>query len=249
MITYFSDLKDLKSIQNPLMDNSVTMRSSGFFEVVKNDQTPYFGTSLKKTLHNQGRIFCDDSSKLFSITSGYVNLIMSFPFNMRDGAINIAKHSNKEYMLWGVNMGQTDIAPSGIGVFLTQYGIEFRVKTSGGNYSLIDNKTTVFADQSFEIEFLWDSSGISEVDESPTMIIRVNNEDVIGGVIPIINDSDINSTFYSEIGQSDPPGDNVFSDVQFQLLDNSYNLNNLPCLISRVMIENEIPQHFVDSHV
>jgi hypothetical protein len=72
MITYYSDIRNLNSIHNPMMDNGVEMRHSGFFETVKNDQTPYFGTSLRKTLHSQGRIFCDDASKLFDITAdGY----------------------------------------------------------------------------------------------------------------------------------------------------------------------------------
>jgi hypothetical protein len=248
MITYFSDLKDIKSIHNPLADNATEMRSSGFFDVARNDQTPYFGTSLKKTLQNQGRIFCDDASKLFSISSGYVNLIMSFPFNLQDGVIYPARFSDKEYLLWGVNVGQEDIAPSGIGVFLTKDGIEFRVKTSGGSYALTDNQTTIFTDQSFEMEFLWDRAGITEVDESPTMLIRINNENIVGGIIPIVDDLDVNSSFYTDIGQSDPSGTNVFEDVQFQLLDNSYNLNNLPCMISRVMIEDGIPQQFTDVH-
>lgn len=248
MITYYSDLKDLKSINNPLINNGVGMRHSGFFEIERNDQIPYFGTSIKKTLHNQGRIFCNDSSKLFSISKGYVDLTLSFPYNINDGVLFNVKFSDKEYMLWSVNMGQLDIHSSGIGVFLTKNGIEFRVKTSGGSYSLIDNKTNISAESSFRIEFLWDKDGISQVEESPTMIIRVNDEDVIGGVIPIINDGSINSTFYSAISQGAPATSNVFSNKKFQLLDNDHKLNNLSCSISRLIISNTIPQYFIDSH-
>lgn len=245
MITYYSDIKDLKSIHNPLMDNSVEMRHSGFFEVVKNDQTPYFGTSLKKTLQNQGRIFCNDSSKLFNITSGYVGMILSFPCNIQKGVLSQVRFSDNEYMLWSVNMGRTDISASGIGVFLTKNGIEFRVKTSGGNYSLTDSVTTIFTDQFFEIEFFWNASGISTIDENPTMMIRVNNENIIGGIIPIIDDLDINSSFYSDIGQSSPSGTSVFEDVQFQMFDNVHKLNNLSCSVSRIMIEDSIPTNFI----
>jgi hypothetical protein len=247
MITYYSDIRNLNSVHNPLMDNSVEMRHSGFFETVKNDQTPYFGTSLKKTLHNQGRIFCDDASKLFSSTNGYVGLVLSFPNNIQKGVLSQARFSGNEYMLWAVNMGQTDISSSGIGAFLTKDGIEFRVKTSGGNYSLVDDTTTIFTDQFFEIEFFWDSSGISTVDENPTMLIRVNNENVIGGIIPIVDDLDVNGDFYTDIGQTAPSGTSVFEGIQFQILDNVHKLNNLPCSISRIIIEDSIPNHFLGS--
>lgn len=242
MITYYSDIKDLKGIHNPLIDNSTEMRHSGFFEVV-DDPKAYFGKSIKKTLHSQGRIYCDDASKLFSISSGYIGLILSFPYNIQKGVLSKARFSEKEYMLWAVNMGQTDIGPPGIGVFLTKNGIEFRVKTSAGNYSLIDNQTTILSDQSFEIEFLWDKNGIS-IDESPTMLIRVNNENIVGGVIPIVNDASINSSFYTDIGQSQPPGTDMFSDVEFQILDNIYKMNNISCAISRIFVEDSIPVHF-----
>jgi len=243
MITYYSDTKDLKSIHNPLIDNSASMRYSGFFDVVKNDQTQYFGTSLKKTLHNQGRIFCDDASKLFSITEGYINLILSFPSTINNGVLSSVKFSNDEFMLWAVNMGQNDIGTPGIGAFLTKNGIEFRVKTSGGEYSLIDDSTLIFADTFFEIEFLWRSAGIEEIEVNPTMAIRVNKEGVVGSVVPIINDAVSNSTFYSAIGQSAPPSTNVFSDVQFQILDNQFNLNNLSCSVSRIIISDSTPDY------
>lgn len=248
MITYYSDLKDLKSINNPLIDNGVIMRHSGFFEVVKNDNIPYFGTSLKKTLANQARIFCDDSSKLFSIDEGYVSLMLSMPFNVQKGVLYKAKQTKGDFMLWSVNMDQDDIGASGIGAFFSDKGIEFRVHTSAGQYSLIDNQTVVVSDTTFEIEFLWKKSGITEIDESPTMLIRVNGNDIIGGVIPIFDDGQINSLFYTEIGQTPPSNSDVFLDKQFQILDNSFMLNNLPCCISRIITSDQIPQHFKDSH-
>jgi|APSaa5957512535_1039671.scaffolds.fasta_scaffold41539_2 hypothetical protein len=244
MITYYSDIKDSKSISNPLMDNSANMRYSGFFDVVKNDQTPYFGTSLKKTLHNQGRIFCEDTSQLFDISAGYVGLVMSLSGNIHNGILNQARFSQKDYMLWGVNMGETDIVSPGIGVFFTKNGIEFRVKTSGGNYTLTDTSTTIIAEKFFEIEFLWNKDGITVLDEDPTMVIRVNNDNIIGGIIPIVDDLNVNSAFYTDIGQSAPSGSNVFSDMQFQVFDNIHKLNNLPCSISRIMVEDSIPLYF-----
>jgi len=244
VITYYSDTKSIKNIHNPLVDNSTEMRSSGFFEIVENNSTPYFGTSLKKTLHNQGRIFCDDASKLFSISRGYVGLVMSFPLNLQNGVLSNIRYSDKEFMLWAANMGQTDIESSGIGVFLTKNGIEFRVKTSAGDYSLTDNETTIFAEQSFEIEFLWDKDGISIIESNPTMLIRVNNVNTFGGIVPIIDDSDINSAFYAKIGQDEPSGTNVFDEIVFQILDNYHELNNLSCSVSRIMIEDSIPVHF-----
>jgi len=247
MITYYSDIKDLKSIHNPMIDNAVAMRHSGFFEKVENDQTPYFATSLKKTLHNQGRVFCSDSSKLFSISSGYISLLMSVPYNIQDGALFKTKFSDKDYMIWGVNMGQEDISASGIGAFFTKNGIEFKVKTSGGNYSLIDNISNIYSDQTFEIEFMWDNTGIKTIDESPTMLIRVNDEDVIGGVIPIVDDLNVNNSFYTAIGQSAPSGTSVFSNVEFQAFENIYKLNNLPCMFSRIIIGDSIPIHYTEA--
>jgi len=245
MVTYYSDIRDLKDIHNPLMDNATSMRHTGFFDVIKNDSTPYFGTSLKKTLHNQGRIFCDDASTLFDISSGYLSLTLAFSESINDGVLNRAK--GNDYMIWGVNMGENDIYPSGIGGFFTKNGIEFRVATSSGNYSLTDSVTTITSGKFFEMEFLWDMDGLSNVDENPTMLIRVNNKSIIGGVIPIANDLDVNSDFYSGIGQAEPTGSNVFSDIQFQLFDNVHKLNNLPCSISRIIIEDSIPEYFTGS--
>jgi len=244
MITYYSDTKDLKSIHNPLIDNAAEMRHSGFFEVVEDNETPHFASSIKKTLHNQGRIFCDDASKLFSISTGYVGLIMSFPFNLQNGVIHPARFSEKEYMLWGVNMGETDIESPGIGAFFTKDGIEFRVKTSAGSYSLIDDETTISKNTSFEIEFFWDKDEISYIGNDVTMVIRVDDQDIVGGGVPIIDDLDVNSAFYTAIGQTAPSGSSVFEDIPFQILDNVYNLNNLQCSVSRIMIENSIPAYF-----
>jgi hypothetical protein len=229
------------------MDNGVEMRHSGFFETVKNDETPYFSTSLKKTLHNQGRIFCDDASKLFDITTGYVGLMVSFPYGIRKGVLEKVRYSDNEYMLWAVNMGQEDIAAPGIGVFLTRNGIEFKVKTSLGNYSVIDDTSTIFSEQFVEMEFFWNLNGISNVDENPTMLIRINNENIIGGITPIADDLDVNTSFYSAIGQTAPSGTSVFENVQFQIFDNVHKMNNIPCSISRIIIENTIPAHFPGS--
>jgi hypothetical protein len=171
-------------------------------------------------------------------------MVISLPTGIRKGVLGKARFTDKEYMLWAVNMGQEDIASPGIGVFFTSEGIEFRVKTALGNYSLTDKVTTVFAEHFFEIEFMWDLNGISSVDKNPTMVIRVNDENIIGGVTPISNDLDVNSSFYTAIGQTAPSGTSVFEDVQFQIFDNVHKLNNIPCSISRIMIEDSIPAHF-----
>jgi len=240
MITYYSDIIGLKSINNPLLDNSVSMRHSNFFEIEKEDEIPYFGTALKKTLHNQGRIFCDDSSKLFSISQGYVGLIISFPFDISNGVLFSTRLHNEEYLLWGVNVGQLDIGNPGIGVFLTSSGIEFRVKTSSGSYSLTDDQTNIMANRWFEAEFLWNKDGISDVNGNPNMIIRIDKKDVVGGIVSIADDSIVNNEFYNDIGGGTPPGIDVFNNIPFQLLDNSYKLNNLQCSLSRIRIEDSV---------
>jgi hypothetical protein len=248
MITYYSDLKDINSIHNPLMDNSTEMRHSGFFDVAQNDSTPYFGTSLKKTLHNKGSIFCDDSSKLFSITTGYVNLLISFPHNIIKGVYSKTRDSDHRYLIWGVNVGQLGIGNPGLGAYLSKDGIEFAVHTSSGLYTIVDQETTVMRDMTFELEFLWDSTGITGLDDGVTTLIRSNGQDIVGGSAPIIDDLDVNTDFYTDIGQSAPTGTSVLEDVSFYLLENSYNLNNLQCSISRLMIEDGIPQSFLLEH-
>lgn len=248
MTSYYSDLKDINSINNPLIDNNVEMRYSGFFDVIKNDQTSYFGTSLQKTLHNKAMIFCNDSSKLFSINSGYVSLILSFPNSIMSGVYQGVRYSNYKYLLWGTNVGQIDIGDPGVGAFLSKDGIEFTIKTSAGVYTILDKNTTVVANKTFEIEFLWDNNGIEGLEEGVTMLIRTNGVDVVGGSAPIIDGLDINSDFYTDIGQSEPSGNSVFEDVPFYLLENPYNLNNLKCSISRLIIEDQIPQSFLNQH-
>jgi len=248
MITYYSDFKDIKSINNPLIDNNSEMRYSGFFDVIKNDSTPYFGTCLQKTLHNKGRIFCNDASKVLTIGSGYVNILISLPNNIVKGVYSKIRNSDDRFLIWGVNVGQLGIGNPGIGAFFTKDGIEFLVHTSAGSYTITDQETTVMSDSTFELEFLWDNTGITGLEDGVTMLLRSNGQDIVGGSAPIINDLDVNSDFYTDIGQTAPTGTSVFEDVPFCLLENVYGLNNLNCSVSRLILEDEIPQSFINQH-
>jgi hypothetical protein len=100
----------------------------------------------------------------------------------------------------------------------------------------------------FELEFLWDNTGITGLEEGVTMLLRSNGQDIVGGSAPIIDDLSVNADFYTDIGQTAPSGTSVFEDVPFCLLENVYGLNNLKCSISRLILENEIPQSFINQH-
>lgn len=230
MITYYSELKDIKSIINPIIDNSCYMRSSGFF----NDGDSF----ITKKLYNKGRIFCNNSSKLFDIKKGYIKLILSFPHNIKNGVLDLTKYSNNKYMIWAVNMGILDFGKDGIGAFFTKDGIEFSIKTSGGSYYILDKYTNINSNTFFEIDFVWDSEGIQAVDSEPSLLIRVNQENVVGGFVPIIDDNLINSSFYSEIGQNEPEVNSSFYNYELSILENSYNYNNLECSLKTVIISN-----------
>lgn len=240
MITYYSDLKDLKSIHNSRINTSVNMRYSGFFD--KQD------SFLKKTRHNKGRIFCSDASKLFSIASGYIGISLIMESDIINGVLYDVRYSDNEYMIWSVNTGYSDIELSGIGAFFTKNGIEFKVYTSLGKYSLVDNLTTVLSNNKIYLEFLWNKDGISEIDERPTMLIRVNNDDIVVTSVPIADETSINTTFYSAIGQGDPSSSSVFLNKKFQVLENEFVSNNLCCGIEKLIIGNKTPLHFINSH-
>jgi hypothetical protein len=231
MITYYSELKDIKSIINPIIDNFCCMRSSGFF----NDGDSF----ITKKLYNKGRIFCEDSSSLFGIKKGYIKLNVSFPYNIKRGVIDVAKFSENKYMIWAVNMGLLDFGKDGIGAFFTKDGIQFSIKTSGGNYYVLDEYTNIESNTFFDIDFIWDSDGIKAVDSEPNLLIRINQENVVGGFVPIIDDNQINSSFYIDIGQDEPDVNSSFYNYELSILENSQNYNNLECSLKSIVIAND----------
>jgi len=247
MITYYSDLKTIKDINNPLINNNVQMRHVGFFENSPNLTTPYFATSLTKTIQNKAMIYCANASKLFSINTGYVSLLLSFPASINNGVYSLVRNSDKKYLLWGVNMGQTDIENPGIGAFLSNNGIEFSIKTLASYASLIDDTSSIQSNVFFKIEFIWDKDGIAGLDSEITMALIVNDEIVASGAIAILDDLNVSSAFYSAIGQTPPSGTSVFYNVPFYFLDNIYGLNNISCSVSRIIIGDLVPQSFLES--
>jgi hypothetical protein len=229
-ITYYSELCSMGAINNPHVTNGCHMRSSGFFE----EKDGY----LKKTAHNRGRIFCDDSSKLFDVNSGQVRLTLSFPQDISKGVLYPLGFSDKSHFLWGVNMGVSDIGRNSIGVFFTKNGIEFRFKTPGGNYSVVDDITDIDSNSFFDLDLFWDKDEIVGTEEKVNALIRVNGENISGSFFPIVDDSEINSNFYSAVEQEEPSPTSSFSGLPFELLENSFNYNNVECCIRKIIISN-----------
>lgn len=229
-VTYYSDLQNMQSISTPVIDNGVRMGHKGHFDINWDKYTvdfDSFGYGLKKTRANQGSIFCDDASKLFGLTKGYVGMLMNFPHAFYSGTYYplLQAEGTQEYLLWGVNVGQIRSSMPCVYASLTREGIAFTVWSSYCKYTIVDKYTDISANTNAFFEFLWDVSGLSEYNSSngyaPTMGIRVDGIDVVLGNPPIANNS--------------------LSDLNFYVLETPYVFNNLDCTIKRLVTGNEIP--------
>lgn len=225
-ITYYSELKNHNSITNPIIGSDVFMGFSGHFDEIDPDiRFDAFGYGLRKTKSNQGLIYCEDSSKLFSSTNGYVGILLNLPEKIENGVYLPLKSDNsfvKKYLLWGVNIGDINCYAPAIYAELTKEGIEFSVWTSFGKYSVTNDISNSDKKQDIFLEFIWNSSGILEFNYNDgyiaTMCIRVNNEDIVVGNMPIANNNILN--------------------LPFCVLDNKSKFFNLNCEIKKLIIGN-----------
>lgn len=245
-ITYYSDCKSLSSITSPIVDNGVGMKYGGTFYKSVNNKTfsnPFFG--LERTQYNNGFIYCDDASKLFSSYKGRVNISIQFSEDIVDGVYSTVKENDLEYILWGVNIGKQAIATPSIYVKLTKDGIKFTISTSLGQYSIVDNVTNVSSGEKVSLEFIWDSERTYKTVYDYT--IGLSNdllEDASGSM-----SSDSFDSFWATmaikvndvttvIGNPPISTTDSISDLNFCILGTPYHKNNLECIIGDITIAN-----------
>jgi hypothetical protein len=226
-ITYYSDFRDITSVNNPKINNNTKMQFNGNFV---NDFTVLdfnkFGYGLKRTKTSQGSIFCNDASKLFSFSSGYLGMTISLPYSIANGIYEPLIGNNDkfgEYLLWGVNIGKLETCQPSLYAALTSRGIEFTIFTSAGNHTIVDNFSNIDANKNIILEFLWDSNYLDNY--LVRSLIRVNGIDVAAGNCPISDDSMENLKFYA-LGKSDL-------------------LSNFECSIRKLVTYNKIPDEFI----
>ena len=219
-ITYYNDFADINSINNPLVDNSVQMQFKGFFykNWTRNGiDFDNVGYGLKKTVNDQGFIYCSDSSKLFSMSSGYVGMLISFPYSFVDGVyqtlINDTQTLN-EYILWGVNIGQYQNAQPGLYAALTPRGIEFTVWTSRAQSTLRDELLTENANTDIFFEFMWQTPQLD--DYMVRAILKINGVYSALSNIPIEEDD--------------------IKGLSFCALNTPFSYSNLECTIKKLII-------------
>ena len=223
-ITYYSDFKDMNSINNAII-NEARIQYRGFFDVAWDKDTldiEDFGYGLRKTRNNQGMILCDDASKLFSMESGAVKIILSLPYDIVNGVYKPLINDNSdlnEYILWGVNIGRYETGQPGLYAALTPRGIEFTIKTSKGNHTITDNISNITADTSVSYEFIWDSVNIDGY--MVKTLLRIDGVNMAAGNPPIANDD--------------------ISGLNFCALNTPFGYNNMECVIRGLVIYNEIP--------
>lgn len=226
-ITYYSDFKDVNSINNPKIDNNVKMKFVGHFEKDFNGfNFDKMGYGIKRTKNGTGVIYCNDASRLFSISKGYLGVIVSFPEEITDGIYYPLIGDNSklnEYVLWGVNICGHNICQPGLYAALTPRGIEFTIFTSAGHHTIVDNVSDIEPNEDVLIEFLWNSDILD--DYLVRSLIRVNGVDVATGNGIINNDSIENLNFY--------------------LLNTPDLLSNYECSIKRLSTYNKIPDEFI----
>jgi len=221
-ITYYSDLKDLNYINNPLVGKNVHMMFGGFWS---ESQT---GNGIVKKMNNQASIYCNDASRLFSLGSGYVGMTLSLPFAIRDGVyvpLDGDTATLDEYILWGINVGQYEVSQPSLYAALTPRGIEFTIMTSEGLQVLRDTSSNIDADTDVFLEFVWSSDNID--DYMVRTALRVDNQDVDVGNTPISNES--------------------ISGLNFYALNTPFFYSNMECTIRNLSIWSRIPDNLVES--
>lgn len=221
-ITYYNDFVDINSVNNPLVGSGVQMQYKGFFyknwtrSGIKFENVGY---GLEKTVNDQGFIYCDDSSNLFSMSSGYVGMLVSFPYSFVDGVYQPLINANQtldEHILWGVNIGQYQNAQPGFYAALTPRGIEFTIWTSRAKATLSDIYTTENANTDIFFEFMWDMSQIDDYLIRATL--KVNEVYTAIGNIPIKDDN--------------------IKGLSFCALNTPFSYSNLECTIKKLIIYN-----------
>lgn len=221
-ITYNTDFADQNSINNPLVGSNVQMQFGGFWS-----KSPT-GNGIVKTKNSRASIYCNDASQLFSLDSGYVSMTLSFPFAIRDGIYLPLKDDTStlnEYMLWGVNVGQYEVAQPSLYAALTPRGIEFTVFTSEGIQTLRDTVSNIDANTDVFFEFVWSSSEID--DYYVTLAIRIDNQDVDVGNAPISSES--------------------LGGLNFYVLNTPFAYSNMECTIRDLATWNRTPDSLIDT--
>ena len=153
-ITYYSLFQNKHSVNNPIVDNEVYMKSAGNF---RKEWTRYscnfdtFGYGLKRTQQDRSAIYCTNASKLFSMKNGYIGITLNFPYDIVNGAFEPA--INKDIFLFGVNVGLYDIRMPGLSAFFTNNGIVYTMWSSAAKFSLTDNITNINENEDMLLNF------------------------------------------------------------------------------------------------
>jgi hypothetical protein len=118
---------------------------------------------LKRTAANQGMLFCDNASRLFSLKYGMVSVTLRPAQDITGGVYaplaDKDMAATTDMVLWAANMGEHYITRPGMYASLTPSGIEFTIWTASGKHTLVDNTTAVDAGNDVILSFVWDSSG------------------------------------------------------------------------------------------
>lgn len=228
-VTYYSDCKNASKLTGPIIDNGVNMKVGGhFIEDWDANELSFdnFGYGIRKTLHNQARLYSEDASKLISMQRGHVKLSLVFDDNFYSGVYHPlqAQTEFNEHILFGVNVGEREVSYPSMYAALTFEGIRFRTVNGNGDFSIYDNVSKIDDNEVTIIEFIWDNDGIDDLgfDDGyiATMMIRVDGENISVGNMPLPNDD--------------------LSNLSFCLFDTPANYSNLELTIKEITIANEI---------
>jgi alpha-tubulin suppressor-like RCC1 family protein len=230
--TYYSDCRNQRSLTSPLLDNGVEMKTKGFFDILQDSNSfNSVGFGLKKSRYGKSLIYCDDSSKLFSIEQGYVGIVLKLPDKIVNGVyVPLLKNDTvfNEHLIWGVNVGKTDVSLPSIYAKFTTTAIDFTIWASNGKFSMKDIWSNVDANTDIFMEFIWSNSAIDDFGISgfdARMVFRLNGEAVVIANAPL-REQDSNS----------------IENLNFCLLDTPYIYSNMECTIKKIMIADGLPQ-------
>ena len=183
--TYYTEFNNLKSISRPILGKNSLFYYSGGFDFKKNDVGQSY---LVRNRLNNGKILCSDVGELISSAKGKITFDLQFSENIQKGTLSSFKNPNVENLLFGSNSGLNDISYPSIYAKFTSKGIKFGIWSKNGNFSILDDQTTILKNERFTIEFCWDYEGLGDR-ANFSMGIKVNGKySVLGNPVFVGDD-------------------------------------------------------------
>lgn len=183
---------------------------------------------VNKTERSDLFLYSGNAANVLSFYSGSVQIQLSLDHEIKNGIYSLCSIDKyfSDYLLFSVNQEDVYFTYPGIYAAFSPYGIIFTIWTRYGRYSILDTSTNVSENESFLIEFCWDSTRQS-LGSGATMAIFINETCTSSGNYLIKNET--------------------ISDLNFFAFDSKRSQFNLDCVIQDFVCYSELPSDKINS--